>query len=111
MALGALTLTGAKMEHAGEAVFLDQVSLVGPASYTTGGDAGLKAALQLLTKDKREPLAVIDIGVSGYVIKYDLANDKLVVLTSNGAAPAALLEFTSTGNLAGTTFKLLVISR
>jgi hypothetical protein len=112
MPLGVLTLTGKKMDNAGQALYADVVSLVGPASYTTGGDTGLEAALQALTKDSREILAVYDIALNGgYVSRYDYANKKLMHFTSNGAAPAALAQFTSAGNLAGTTFTLLVISR
>lgn len=111
MALGALTLTAADKNTSVQNVFVDEISLVGPASYTTGGDSGLKAALQAKTNDQRTPKAVIPIGPNGgYEVRYDLANDKLLVYTSNGAAPAALTEFTSTGNLSGTTFKLLVLS-
>lgn len=106
MALGVLTLTGQHM--AGPGLFVDEVSLVGAASYTAGGDTGLKAALRVLTGDQREPLAVQDIGLnSGYVTVYDHANEKVIHLKSNTGDPLQQ----ASGNLAGTAFKLLVFSK
>lgn len=113
MPLGALTLSQVDIKGPLDSVFAYDVSLVGPASYTTGGDTGLQAAIRAATgKAGLEVMGVIDIGLNGgYVTRYDKANDKLIHLTSNGAAAAALAQFTSSGSLAGTTFLLCVLCR
>lgn len=108
MALGVMTLTAKHM--AGPGVYVDEISLVGVASYTTGGDTGLKAALRVLTADQREPLSVLAVGLNGgYVTRYDRANEKLIHLKSNTASP--LQEETAATDLSSTAFKLLVISK
>ena len=107
MALGALTLT-AKDNYGTAGVYVDRISLVGAASYTSGGDTGLKAALRAATGDQREPLAVIDIGLNGgYVSRYDHANEKLIHLKSNTADPLQQ----ASGDISSTAFQLLVISK
>src|SRR5579862_7542800 len=111
MSLGALTLTASDTRAPVQTIYVDELSVVGAASYTTGGDTGFKAALQALTKDQRTPKAVIPIGGNGgFVPVYDLANDKLMVFQpqkSDAAHAAPLIEVPSTTDLHTTTFKLL----
>lgn len=78
-----------------------------------GGLAGYEVALKTITFDNNyptggEPLTAADLGLgtvifcdvepvpgsatTAYVTEYDYANSKVKVFTSNGAAPAALLE-------------------
>lgn len=112
MALGTLTLDAKRYNGPSDSVYWDEVTLVGDASYPTGGTTGLEAALQALTKDQREILCVFPIGLcGGFVPRWDKANKKLIILTSNGAAPAAMAEFTNAGNNSGTTYKLGILSR
>lgn len=107
MALGALTLTSSKTNKLG--VKFDVISLVGAASYTAGGDTGLKAALRAATDDGREPVAVIDIGANGgYRTVYDYANEKVMHFQTDQVDDPQ--EESSTSNLSGIAFKLLVIS-
>ncbi len=112
MSLGTLTLDKRDINGPSETMYAYDISLVGVASYTTGGDTGLQAAMQAALGKTVEVMGIIDIGLNGgYVSRYDKANDKLIVLTSNGAGPAALAQFTSSGNLSGTTFKYCVLCR
>lgn len=113
MALGTMTADAANaIDSPNEVTYHDVVSLAGDGAYATGGSTGFDTAFQALTKTGREILSVEPVGAcGGYVPRWDYANKKLLVYTSNGAGPAALAEFTNGGNLSGTTFKLLVKSR
>lgn len=94
----------------GAPVFSHRVTYdIGGDNYTTDGlaidwtDAGLDG--ELIGKDI---IAVVCLGGGGYVGEYDHDNDKLKVFTSNGAAPAALVEAPASALTA--TFTLLVVA-
>ena len=110
MALGALASISKDTKAAGEAIYIDEITLVGDSSYPTGGSTGLETLLQAALGDGREILSVTDVGLNaGYVMRYDRQNKKLLALKGNGVNP--LQEEAGTTNLSGTTFKLLVTSR
>lgn len=107
MALGTLTHTSQNARSGLDVVFHDEVTLVGDASYPTGGTAGFQAAMRALTKDQREILAVIPIGAQGAAGRmpvWDKANGKLMMF--NGAS-----EVANATDLSAITYRLLVISR
>lgn len=87
--------------------FVDRISFAGDASYPTGGTAGFKAALQAITKDLRQPVAVVVQDSGGaYELGYDETNDKLKVFSIQTHA-----EVANTTNLSGTTFIAVVFSK
>lgn len=111
MALGALTLSAKRAKGGSTPVYVDEVSLVGPASYTTGGDTGLRAALRALTGDQREIVDVRPIGLNGgYDVVYNKANDALIVLTVGGAAGSVKAQPAAATDLSAVTFLLAVTS-
>lgn len=109
MALGTLTVTGSPSK---ENIFINEATLVGPASYATGGETGLQTALQALTKDGRAIIDVKFIGGSGFVAQWDKANLKLMVFyaDNNNASDGALIEVANTTDLSAQTFKTLIFS-
>lgn len=111
MAIGTLTVDGKKQSAPSQTTFIDAISLVGDGAYPTGGSTGVQAALRAKTGDNRTILGVIPIGLNGgYLPVWDLANGKLIMLTTDGTA-APPVEVANAANLSGTTFKLLVISQ
>lgn len=105
MSIGALTRDTVAVKAAGEATFVDLISLVGDDSYPTGGSLGVEAALKALVGDGREILSVQDAASNGArTCRWDYANKKLLVF-------AAGAEVANATDLSGTSFKLLVTSR
>lgn len=91
--------------------FITQVTLVGPASYTTGGDTGFQAALRALTKDTRRVVTVLPIDGFGYLFGWDTSTGKLKIYrgdNANGAAAPAV-EVTNGADISAVTFKLAAI--
>jgi hypothetical protein len=80
------------------------------SSYAAGGDTFTVAQMGM----NKTILAIIPLGsafgsaTTAYVVRPDIANLKLMLYNSNGAAPNALLE-TGTGDQHLTTVRLLVI--
>lgn len=79
------------------------------SGYAAGGDVYTEAQFEM-----NNIVAIIPLGAAygssttAYVVRPDLANKKLMLYNSNGAAPAALLE-TSTANQSATVARVLVI--
>lgn len=111
MALGTMTKV-AGGPGSGDALRLDYVSFAGDGAYPSGGTVDFEGTVQALFGDAREVLAVVDVGLNGgYVTRYDKANDKLLVLEGNYDGSDGPLQESSTANLSGVTFKLLIISK
>jgi hypothetical protein len=111
MAIGAITVDASPVINSGQTRFTDFITFAGDGAYPTGGSA-IAAAIKAKIGANRDILDVREAGLcGGFVVRWDYANQKLIVLSSNGAAPAALAEFTNAGNLSGTTFKLRIESR
>lgn len=106
MAFGTMTLIESKQVAQGP-VFIDRVTLVGDGAYSSGGTAGLKAKLQLLTKDGRVPFALNTEDGKGQLLQYDLANEKLLAYEQDGGG--ALAEVS--GSQAAFVYKLCIWSR
>lgn len=114
MALGTPTLAR-KIKTA--PLFADVLTFAGDGAYPAGGtvdfEGFFQAALEAASAHSggREVLGIIQLDTSGYVLRYDDANDKLMVFESdNGGADGPLQEST-TANLSGVTFKVLVLSK
>lgn len=107
MALG--TLTGVNAAAAQGPIFWDTVTLVGDASYPTGGSTGLQAKLQTLRGDGRVIVLVYLADGSGNVVSYNNANDKLIFYIQD--AGGALAEPANTTDLSGVTLKLVIQSK
>ncbi len=98
MALGVVASVSASAAQG--PIFTDRLTVVGEASYTTGGATGLAAALKALRKDSRDIISVVDEGVATNKIEYDKANDKLLCyVRSTGVQVAGAVD------LSGTTFQ------
>lgn len=105
MALG--TMTRVSNVAANGPVYCDEVTLVGDGSYPTGGSTGLKAKLQALTGDLREPFAVIVQHPGGsFSLNYDHANEKLQV-----RAGGTLAEVANLSDQSAVTYKLCILSK
>lgn len=116
MALGVLALvTGAAGASATEPLFVEEITMVGPASYATAGDTGLQAAYRALgvAQSGRTIVAVLPVDTFGYGIGYTSSTGKLKLYQGDNtnAAAAPGVEVASTTNLSAVTFKLLIISR
>jgi hypothetical protein len=77
-------------------------------SYLAGGEVVTPRQVGLTTRIDRASAS----GASDYVVDAIPQTDgtlKLKVLTSNGAAPAKLLDFTSTGDLSATTARVTFV--
>lgn len=107
MALGLLTKLLSLGQDASANTFVDLVSFVGPASYTSpGGDTGLEALLQVQTRDSRDVLAFIDQSLGTHYAAYDRANEKFKTYVR-----ATGVETDNAVDLSGVTFKGLLVSR
>ncbi len=112
MALGTITVTP-KVKTG--PLFVDHCSFAGDGAYPAGGTAdfeGLfRAALEAAGRHStREVLGIIQVDASGYVLRYDDANDKLMAFESdNGGADGPLQEST-TADMDAITFKVIVLS-
>ena len=116
MALGTLALIRAAIgASASEPTFFEEVSMVGPASYVTGGDTGLQAAYRALgvAQSGRTIVAVLPVDTKGYQVAWDTATSKLKLYqfdpTAGAVGPG--LEVASTTVLSGVTFRLLIVSK
>lgn len=115
MALGAITPTP-KIKTA--PIFVDHLAFAGDGAYPTGGTADFEglflAALEAAGRHSpgREILSISQVDVSGYVLRYDDANDKLMVFYSNSdAADGPLIEVPNATDLSGQAFKVIVYSK
>ena len=113
MALGAATHGSA---HSGGAapnapVRFDLLTFAGDGAYGAGGTAAFEAYVQAALGQSVTVLAVLDADTTGYVKRYDITNDKLMVFycTNNAGAQGPLIEDT-TANQSGRTYSVIVIS-
>lgn len=113
MALGVLARADKVGQQSSAPSFIDRMTLVGPASYTTGGDVGLAAALQAITKDQRTIVAVIQGDCGGYQVQYLPGTDALKVYQGDNtnAAAAPAIQVPNATNLAAVTFNLTILSK
>lgn len=109
MALG--TATVVKKSAAQGPLRADIISFAGDGAYPGGGTAAfqdyVRAALDV---GNVEVLGVVQVDGSGYVLRYNKGTDKLMVFEGNYDASDGPLQESSTANLSGQTFKVLVIS-
>ncbi len=113
MSLGTITVTPKVTTGP---IHADHLSFAGDGAYPGGGttdfEGKFQAALALAGKGSpgREVLGIIQVDSSGYVLRYDKANDKLMVFEANSDSADGPLQESSTANLSGTTFKVIVLS-
>lgn len=110
MAIGAMTQAAGVGGSPGAPTFHDVISFAGDGAYATGGTATFQTTFRTLTGDSREILAVVGQDCGGYVPVYDKAADKLKVYEA-AADGSPLDEAANAGDLSGTTFVVLVISK
>lgn len=116
MALGAITPT-AKVKQA--PIFVDHLAFAGDGAYPTGGTADFEglfqAALEAAGRSSpgREILSISQVDASGYVLRYDKANDKLMVFygDNNNAADGPLIEVPNATDLSAQAFRVIVYSK
>lgn len=100
---------------ASEPLFYEEVTVVGPASYTTGGDIGLQAIYQAkgAAQAGRTILAVLPVDCKGYQVAWDSVNGKLKFYLGDNtnAAAAPGLQVPNATDLSGVTFNLLIASQ
>lgn len=106
MAIGVITIADEVGVQPSAPTFTDRINFAGDGNYPTGGTPGFKALFNAITKDRRTPLAVIEQDVNAYSLRYDEANDKLLVIDLNTHA-----EVANGVNLSALTFRALVISK
>jgi hypothetical protein len=98
--------------HGSLPINIDEITFVGPTAYPTGGTTGFEAVVSaILGRGGIDVLGIVQIDASGYVLRYDKANDKLFILygDNNNASDGPLIE-NATADLSGTTFRVLVLS-
>lgn len=95
-------------------IFKTQLTFAGDGTYPAGGTPNfttfLKTALAAAGAPApgAEVLEVVQVDASGYVLRYDKANDKLMVFEANSDAADGPLQQSSTANLSGQTFSVMV---
>lgn len=112
MAIGTITSPAAGEGGASASTPVRMVSLsfAGDGAYATGGTADFEDSLKAHLGENATLLAVIENGGNGgYVVKYDRANDKLMVFESDIDSDQPLKEVDNAANLSGTTFKILAV--
>jgi hypothetical protein len=107
MALGLLTSVNAAAAQG--PIFYDTVTLVGDATYPTGGSTGLQAKLQTLRGDGRVIITAIMTDGAGYLVHYNNANDKLLFYVQD--AGGALADVANATDLSAVTVKMVIISK
>lgn len=111
MSLGTIVVDS-KVETPSGPVRFDEIHFPGDGAYPSGGTPGFQALVRAkLGAGSVEVLAVIQVDVSGYVLRYDRVNDKLMVFEGNYDAADGPLQESSTANLSGVTFRCIVISK
>ena len=114
MALGASPVLVRKITTA--PIFVDQLTFAGDGTYPAGGTENFSTyfrdAMEAANVHAggREIVSVTQIDASGYVVRYDKANDKLMVFEANSDAAEGPLQQSSTANLSGVTFSLSILS-
>ena len=85
-------------------------NITGPASYDAGGSV-LDPKLLGMTKITGGIGGVGSAGRVAQIIPQADGTAKVQVRTSNGAAPAALADFTAAGNLSAETYSCIILGR
>lgn len=104
----ALTTTGNVLADAGKSgsapAFMTRLQLLGDNAYPTGGYPSIGALIE--SKVGRALRLVDVIGAGGvYTVRYDNANDKLLVYDASGAQVA------NNGDLSAVTFTVTVFAQ
>lgn len=113
MALGTPTVTRKVKQGP---IRADLLTFAGDGAYPGGGSADFtdyyKEALAEAEASSpgREILAVTQVDGSGYVLRYNKATDKLMVFEANSDAADGPLQESTTANLSGQTFAVIVLS-
>jgi hypothetical protein len=113
MSLGTITVTP---KVSTGPIHVHHLSFAGDGAYPAGGTVDLeglfRAALKAagLSAPALELLSIIQVDASGYVLRYDKANDKLMVFESDNGGTDGPLQESTTANLSGVTFKLIAFS-
>lgn len=102
MAIGTITYGADAGYEPSAPTFTDLLIFTGDTAYAAGGTPGFAATVQQYFRDRREILGVIGQDCGTFRPVYDKANDKLKVFAAGGAE--------ATGDLSGTTFRVLVVS-
>lgn len=111
MAIGTVTV-GTHNRIPLEQLHMVNVSFAGDSAYSAGGTATFSKLTAIFNAiGGKKLLAVIPVGAcGGYVPRYDFANDKLMVYEGNYDAADGPMQESSTSNLSGVTFQLLLIA-
>jgi hypothetical protein len=109
-ALGVLTIVDSICQGG---LWIDTCTLVGDADYPTGGTAGLLAELR---RQKKAPgLAIVSVehavgAAASWHLEYLPATDKLLAYDLTAGAGDHTQEGAG-GNLSGTTFNIVIVSK
>jgi hypothetical protein len=103
MAVGAATVLG-RYSHDSRPGMMDVLQFAGDNAYPAGGSPNFRAFVrQAVARGSLDIIAVLPLDTAGYGVFYDQATDRLRITAPGGGAEA-------TGDLSGTTFRVLVIS-
>lgn len=101
MALGTATVVG-RWNHDGRPVIMDTIQFAGDGAYAAGGTANFRAYVQqAVGRGSLDIVAVYSLDGT-HKLYYDRAADKLKIYSSANTE--------ATGDLSGTTYKVLVLS-
>lgn len=103
MAIAVTVVKRTGIVSAGQAVIAD---VTFDSTYPAGGEAYTAAMFGLPSVDFLMCEIARGSATTGYAVRTDHANSKLLLYNSNGAAPAALLE-TSTVDQSSTTVRVM----
>lgn len=102
MPIGAAVTLG-RFSHDSRPAFMDILQFTGDNAYPAGGTPNFRAyAQQAVGRGRLDIIAVLALDAAGHTVYYDRLTDMLRVFAPGGAE--------ATGNLSGTTFRVLVIS-
>lgn len=110
MSLGTITSVLEAGKSPSDPLMVINATIVGDGAYPTGGTASFSATLSAALPRTVEVVGVQGYGIAGgvtYLLQYDAANDKLVVL--DGADN--MDEVDDTTSLASVTFKATIWAR
>lgn len=112
MALGAVALVTSNIKNAGEAVFVEEITVVGDGSYPTGGSAGLPALVKTALGGR--DVAILQVnraGACGGFTPVWVPSTQKLMVRRTAAINAADEEVPNATNLSGTTFQLQVLCK
>lgn len=111
MAIGTVT-AGTRYTVPNNILELVKVTFVGDTSYPAGGLATFSQLTGIYNALRGKALqGIVQVGAcGGYIVWYDHANDKLLIYEANSDAADGPLQATTTSNLSGVTFELLLLA-